>query len=1376
MRLFIKLFIFVLLVALPMSAMAQKPRPQYENIYEIPRFIIFDDATSKVEFMKQISASLQTRLVEGPRSVRFLDSDNVVTKASLDKYIKLETKQIARSQKRALVALDLDGDRLVSFAEYLQQGGYDVGDMVRLRDIIREHGVEAIEKIQPILDKMEQVENKKITPLTFYTETIPTFIELDLDGDNVLSYTEMKTPSQTAVTEKTRRTVSQFQAYLSLSDDGQKTTLEQINEASEKAFNTLDVNENGTLDNSEVSLYLRARLPKQECHVLPKLNDQDAYLYAIGLSSSNVAAPVDFTGDPKHGMTGYVDVEIKKQSKPINLFVGLDEKAIWNFKGDVKSIKNLVVFGVGPSRMVSGDNFNISKVHAGVIGVPDDKITFINRHECWNFRIPHKNFTDYANNEAFQNARGLTRYLSGRYPHLLKLRTGASKIVIEEQPQITFFDETNDSYKKAPEGYNRDLWDAFLQYKSAGLAKPDLSQMVSGFPYYKDNIAPSWAGIAQLDHAGVAELVYSDIENRKAVMLLKKDLPFFPNVTHSNPPTMTFVLDNSKLGYPDPKHAQGASRACIMTRDGKVLHGHRNCAKSDLAHLKSDTQKPDVNSDPIYLSLTHRPAVLPSFKDSIDIIFEIDERRCERQYGENFQDKCRLPDSITSKPIPVYALDIDPPIDGELSWKNASTLTFTPSQSWNAGQLYKMSVNLDNFDVPKGIYVNEERAAALSFYVSRIYVEAENVSIADDPYDATKQIVTADLTSNYPISDLSLTVVHVPKEAVQPDEHIFHTDLGYENFGVSYETQVRHFEMPDLSKKLKLYVHKRDDGLQPTHLRIGDPTGRDASEIYPVRPFWVAFEDQEIQEIPDAMQDVYAKAVAGDALAQLALGKAYMDGDRILKSLSRARKWLNAAVVQGAVPAMVQLGHLDNTRYLWEYDGSIEAYVWFKKAALRGDKEAQHELAQMDCKERVKWLERSAAQGYAPAVLALGETYRLGYCDIEVGLKKALEYYMPLAEKGDAKGMIDLSVMYLKGKGVDVDTNKAYALAGQALQKLARDEQKYLRRGSWVIAQLLMEKSGLFDVDSSKSRKDYEVLGQKISQVISKDFKEPYIRVWIAQEIANAWDGHPRFLIVAKEIIKNQKETTPDLPELKFVDTDIFLSENYHSGDQYNPIARAQAIKTLEGLQGNGYFDFKVISRLAYLYLSEGRNKDEVLNYLNRLRIEKKYSIDDLWSTYNYVSRQREHSIEELVASKDPNDAFSASYRKKKYEESLPDIKKWHLKQVEENPDHAWTHGNYASFLLYSMGDYDESIKYGHKALDLMNYPLARIILGMAYLVKASQLYKQKAPDDQVKENMRKAKSYGLDKWIIREKCDEFCDDIKDMLNAYRKHKEQEPI
>ncbi len=52
----------------------------------------------------------------------------------------------------------------------------------------------------------------------------------------------------------------------------------------------------------------------------------------------------------------------------------------------------------------------------------------------------------------------------------------------------------------------------------------------------------------------------------------------------------------------------------------------------------------------------------------------------------------------------------------------------------------------------------------------------------------------------------------------------------------------------------------------------------------------------------------------------------------------------------------------------------------------------------------------------------------------------------------------------------------------------------------------------------------------------------------------------------------------------------------------------------------------------------------------------------------------------------------------------------------------AWSHGNYSSFLTYKRKEYDKAIDAAETALSIMNYGMARKVLGYACMRRGNQL------------------------------------------------------
>lgn len=81
----------------------------------------------------------------------------------------------------------------------------------------------------------------------------------------------------------------------------------------------------------------------------------------------------------------------------------------------------------------------------------------------------------------------------------------------------------------------------------------------------------------------------------------------------------------------------------------------------------------------------------------------------------------------------------------------------------------------------------------------------------------------------------------------------------------------------------------------------------------------------------------------------------------------------------------------------------------------------------------------------------------------------------------------------------------------------------------------------------------------------------------------------------------------------------------------------------------------------------------------------------------------------------------------------------WQTKRTDLNPSVAWSWGDHARFRLYFLGDYEGAIKYGEKALSLMNYGVARYLVAGAYYKKWAELKDSKAHKTEANEAWNKA-------------------------------------
>ncbi len=110
-------------------------------------------------------------------------------------------------------------------------------------------------------------------------------------------------------------------------------------------------------------------------------------------------------------------------------------------------------------------------------------------------------------------------------------------------------------------------------------------------------------------------------------------------------------------------------------------------------------------------------------------------------------------------------------------------------------------------------------------------------------------------------------------------------------------------------------------------------------------------------------------------------------------------------------------------------------------AAKAGDAQAQYNLAVEFTKrlennppyaaKALDWLEKSAAQGYAPAICDIGAFYAMGI-GVERDMAKAVEYYKKAAELDFPTAQGILAGCYERGEGVPQDLKKAAKLYHKA--------------------------------------------------------------------------------------------------------------------------------------------------------------------------------------------------------------------------------------------------------------------------------------------------------------------------------------------------------
>ncbi len=136
-----------------------------------------------------------------------------------------------------------------------------------------------------------------------------------------------------------------------------------------------------------------------------------------------------------------------------------------------------------------------------------------------------------------------------------------------------------------------------------------------------------------------------------------------------------------------------------------------------------------------------------------------------------------------------------------------------------------------------------------------------------------------------------------------------------------------------------------------------------------------------------------ASARSGDSRAQYMVAKKYRDGnDGVSKSDTQAIYWYQKSAAQGFGPAQIDLGQM---------------YV-----SGRGVKK--------DYSQAIVLFQRAALQGHAVAQFNLANMYRNGM-GLQQNFTKSVEFYRQAAEGGFVEAQYNLALMYYYGKGAKRD-------------------------------------------------------------------------------------------------------------------------------------------------------------------------------------------------------------------------------------------------------------------------------------------------------------------------------------------------------------------
>ncbi len=238
------------------------------------------------------------------------------------------------------------------------------------------------------------------------------------------------------------------------------------------------------------------------------------------------------------------------------------------------------------------------------------------------------------------------------------------------------------------------------------------------------------------------------------------------------------------------------------------------------------------------------------------------------------------------------------------------------------------------------------------------------------------------------------------------------------------------------------------------------------------------------QDYDKAVSLFKKSAIQGHNKAQLALGVLYFEGKGVEQDYKEALNWLQKAASQKNALAYKYLSLIYANGLGVKIDIE-EAVKWARKAINNGDKsillsspkvtkllaERGHSTAQyylairrfLDTtensykKEAIKWLRKSANNGYKKAENSMGIAYKKGmgvtqdYKEAFKWFEKSAEikYVGGVKEYGNAEAQNNLGLMYTDGLGVERDSEKAYfwfSLSGRQGNVLAQKNARLIEK------------------------------------------------------------------------------------------------------------------------------------------------------------------------------------------------------------------------------------------------------------------------------------------------------------------------------------------
>lgn len=235
---------------------------------------------------------------------------------------------------------------------------------------------------------------------------------------------------------------------------------------------------------------------------------------------------------------------------------------------------------------------------------------------------------------------------------------------------------------------------------------------------------------------------------------------------------------------------------------------------------------------PIFIDVPDLSSSTLEGKTTLWVYLNYNYDMCKEEYGDNYYQGCNrrlgLEGSKATKGLTMVA-----PPAGEWRWSSDYTLSFTPSEYWQAGENYTLTIDLDALGVPENvIFVDGSRQASVSFSTKPLKVSFPTMQYMQDPSSPDRKLVSANLTMNYPVateelkSKLALALEEENGGQLKATAKELEYELKMQADQLSGWLSVPIKKLPDKDRYLTLSIAS---GLKP------QVTGQPSSEIFKQR-------------------------------------------------------------------------------------------------------------------------------------------------------------------------------------------------------------------------------------------------------------------------------------------------------------------------------------------------------------------------------------------------------------------------------------------------------------------------------------------------------------------------------------------------------------